>query len=178
MASKTTTQVVRIAGVRTKLTTRAGKVTAAPAGEEEWVIQAEIVRQLRAMPEYALKAEIAQRGMFTLAGDFNAARRSMKEAAKAKATGLTGGEHDIRIYMWPSWSDAGGVLGLIEVKGKDTSFSKDQRARHALLAALGFGRQAIVRSGSPHDAAMQAVSLVRGWLAANNNGENKSQKCA
>lgn len=165
----THTQTARIGGVRTRITTRDGVVTARPAGEEEWVLQAEMVRQLRAMPEYAASADDAANGnpaRFTLAGDFNAARRSMRESAKAKATGLTPGEHDIRIYM------AGGRLGLIEVKGERTTVGKAQKARHALLHALGFDRQAIVRAAEPAEAAAQAVSLVRGWLGspANDNG--------
>ena len=162
----THTQTARIGGVRTRITTRDGVVTAKPAGEEEWVLQAEMIRQLRAMPEYAASADDADKGRFTLAGDFNAARRSMRESAKAKATGLTPGEHDIRIYM------AGGRLGLIEVKGERTTVGKAQKTRHALLRALGFDRQAIVRAAEPAEAAAQAVSLVRGWLGspANDNG--------
>lgn len=163
------TQTTRINGQRVRLVTTNGKVTVKPAGEEEWVIQSEIIRRLRAMPEFVTKAEDASAGRFTLAGDFNAARRSMKESAKAKATGLTPGEHDIRLYMWPAASTTGGEIGLIEVKGADTPVSKDQRGRHALLAALGFTKQAIVKSGSPDEAADMAVALVRRWLVGNEN---------
>lgn len=161
-------QAVRINGQRMKLTTRDGRVTAKPVGEEEWVIQAEIVRQLRAMPEFASNAEDVRHGMFTLAGDFNAARRGAREAAKAVATGLTKGEHDIRVYLH------GGRLGLIEVKGEETPLKKEQRERHALLAALGFERQAVVRSGCPQEAAAATVALVRGWLVANDADYDKA----
>lgn len=178
MAKSTTTQTISINGARVQLVTRNGKVTTKPAGEEEWRLQAEMVRQLRAMPEYVDEADAVCQGTFTLAGDFNAARRSMREAAKAKATGLTPGEHDIRLYTWPAYSAAGGALALIEVKGERTPVSKDQRKRHALLAALGFNRQAIVRAMTPEDAAAQAVALVRSWLTSNDNNSEKAKKVA
>ncbi len=161
-------QTVRINGARVRLVTKDGKVTTKPVGEEEWVIQSEIVRQLRAMPEFASNAEDVRHGMFTLAGDFNAARRGAREAAKAVATGLTKGEHDIRVYLH------GGRLGLIEVKGEETPLKKEQRERHALLAALGFERQAVVRSCCPQEAAAATVALVRGWLVANDADYDKA----
>jgi len=161
-ATRTTTQTVRINGARVRLTTKDGRVTMKPAPVEEWLLQAAIVRALRSMPEYAATAAGAKPGTFTLAGDFNAARRSMREAAKAKATGLTPGEADLRLYIY------GGRLALIEVKG-GAAVSKAQRERHALLAALGFTRQAVLRATTPEDAAAQAVALVRGWLANNDN---------
>jgi hypothetical protein len=164
----TTTQTVRIAGKRVRLVTRDGVVTTKPAGEEEWVLQAEIVRQLRALPEFVDDAAHVRPGTFTLAGDFNAARRSMREAAKAKATGLTPGEHDVRLYL------DGGRLALIEVKAERTPVSRVQKDRHALLAALGFTRQTIIRATTPDDAAAQAVELMRGWLAAGQQRLDKS----
>lgn len=125
------------------------------------------MRALKAMPEYvedaAAVAASATHGTFTLAGDFNAARRSMREQVKAKATGLAAGEHDLRIYL------AGGELGLIEYKAAKTTVSADQRKRHALLAALGFGRQAVLRASTEDEAARLAVETVRGWLAANDS---------
>lgn len=172
MGKNTTTrqhvQTVRINGARVRITTRNGRVTTKPAAPLEWELQAAMVRALRAMPEYVDDAADVRPGTFTLAGDFNAARRSMREAAKAKATGLTPGEHDLRIYL------DGGRLALIEVKGT-APVSKDQRKRHALLDALGFTRQAVLRVATEEDAAAQAVALVRGWLAGN---ENNSEKAA
>ncbi|XKM40343.1 hypothetical protein A4U53_030915 [Rhizobium ruizarguesonis] len=106
--AKTTTQTTKIDGRRVRIVTRVTatgtsvKVSAAPV--EEWLLQAEAVRQLRAMPEYVDDAKDVRHGTFTLAGDFNAARRSMREQVKAKATGLTSGEHDLRLYI------AGGQL--------------------------------------------------------------------
>lgn len=156
------TQTTRLNGKRVRIvttTTKAGtRVQVKEAPVEEWLLQAAAVRALKALPEYVKDAKDVQPGTFTLAGDFNAARRSMREQVKAKATGLTSGEHDKRIYMF------GGELGLIEYKGEETPVSKDQKERHALLAALGFTRQAILRAKTEEDAAQQAVALVRGWL--------------
>jgi hypothetical protein len=173
MASKTPTkkktQTTTIAGARVIITTSAsGKVTIKPAPIEEWVLQAAGVRALRAMPEYVDNADDAKPGTFTLAGDFNAARRSMREQVKAKATGLAAGEHDLRISMY------GGRLGLIEYKAAKTPVSADQRKRHALLAALGFTRQAILRATTEAEAARLAVDVVRGWLDADALPDSKA----
>lgn len=170
--AKTTKQTTRLNGKRVRIVTTTSnsgtrvQVTDAPV--EEWILQAAAVRALKALPEYVADAKDVRPGTFTLAGDFNAARRSMREQVKAKATGLTSGEHDKRIYMWPAASTAGGVLGLIEYKGEKTPVSKDQKERHALLSALGFRRQAILRATTEDDAAQQAVALVCGWLAEEN----------
>lgn len=172
--SRTSSQVVRINGARVRLTTRNGKVTTKPALPLEWELQAEMVKVLRNMPEYVDEADMVRPGTFTLAGDFNAARRSMREAAKAKATGLTPGEHDMRLYLFPAGTD-GGVLALIEVKGS-APVSKEQRKRHALLAALGFTRQAVVRATTCEEAADKAVALVKGWLAQADNDNEKAEK--
>lgn len=130
----------------TKVTTT--KLVTAP--ELEWKLQAEAVRQLRALPEFGVR--------FDLEGDFNAARRSPQEAVKAQATGLTPGAFDVRIYM------EGGQLGLIELKGARGRLSADQKVRHADLLRLGFKRQAVVQAAGPEEAAHLAVSLVLGWL--------------
>lgn len=132
--------------------------TVEPAPPEEWAMQAEAVRRLRQLPQYDRE--------FTLAGDFNAARRSPREATKAKATGLTPGEHDLRIYL------QGGRLGLIELKRtrrQGGRLSPAQRDRHALLQRLGFNRQAVVYAADEDDAATQVVAIVLEWLAANDN---------
>jgi hypothetical protein len=157
------TQTTRINGKRVVLTTNNGKLTVTAAPELEWVLQAAGVRALRAMPEYAATVSAVKPGTFTLAGDFNSARRGRQESMKAKATGLTPGEHDLRLYL------SGGRMGLIEYKAAKTPVSGEQRKRHALLAALGFTRQAVLRVASEAEAASMAVATVRGWLAANDN---------
>lgn len=138
----------------------------------EWKLQAAGVRRLRQMPGFL--SEMPAHGVlpadaFTLAGDFAAARRSPQEATKAKATGLTPGEHDIRLYL------AGARLGLIEMKGAKTRLAPEQKDRHALLAALGFTLQAVVRASSEDEAATKVVGVVSGWLAANDNQPAKAE---
>jgi hypothetical protein len=156
--SKTTTQTTRIAGAKVRIvttTSAAGtsvKVNAAPI--EEWILQAAAVRALKAMPEYGA----APGGRFLLAGDFNAARRSMREQVKAKATGLTSGEHDLRLYM------ADGRLGLIEYKNAEGKLGKDQITRHADLRSLGFSLQAVIKASTEAEAAERTVAQVREWL--------------
>lgn len=139
-----------------KVVTR--KVVDAP--DLEWVLQAAAVRALRAMPEFG--AEWAPRAdgswpQFTLAGDFNAGRRSMRESVKAKATGLTPGEADVRVYI------AGSRLCMIEYKAAKGRLSADQVTRHALLRGLGFEIE-VVRASSEEEAAAATVALVRRWL--------------
>lgn len=158
--AKATTQTVRINGARTIIRTSAkGKVTTKPALPKEWELQAAQVRALRSMPEYARTPREAGPGKFTLAGDQNSAKRGPKAQMEAVAAGLTAGEHDVRIYL------AGGQIALIENKVGKGRLSPAQVDRHAILSALGFGRQAVVRAVTEQDAAAQAVKLVRGWLA-------------
>jgi hypothetical protein len=173
-----TTQTIRLNGQRVRLVTKQGKVTATKALPLEWELQAAQCRALRALPQYARKAEDAGRGKFTLAGDMNQAKRRKEgnQQTIAKAAGMTAGEHDVRLYMWPEWSDTGGVLGLIENKVGKAKLEPSQEARHPLLAALGFTRQAVVRATSEEDAAAQAVALVCGWLAANENNGKEATK--
>lgn len=136
--------------------TKVVRTTLTQAPELEWRLQAEIVRQLRAMPEHD--------ALFSVVGDFNAARRSPQEAVKAKATGLTAGEPDIRVAM------TSGRMGFIEVKGEKGRLSPAQVERHAVLRRLGFVVE-VIKEGNPSVAAARAVALVRGWLAANDNGK-------
>lgn len=136
------------------------KIIEAP--DLEWRIQAEAVRRIRQLPGYG--DEWGPGVTFTLAADFNAARRSPQEAVKAKATGIAAGEPDMRLYL------NGGRLRLIEFKGARTPVSADQRRRHPLLSGLGFD-VVIVRATTIEEGAAAAVALVRGWLGlpANDN---------
>lgn len=170
MAKTTThTQTTRINGKRVRIVTKNGKVTTSAALPLESDLQAAQVRALRAMPEYAATARDVTRNSFTLAADQNAARRGPKARSEALRTGMVAGEHDLRIYM------TGGRLGLIENKvgnpetGSGGKLSPAQKLRHQLLAALGFGRQAVIRAVTEDDAAAQAVATVRRWLADNDN---------
>lgn len=166
---KSTTQTVRINGVRTKITTRNGRVTARPAPVLEWELQAEAVRRLKAMPEYVTDAANVTAGTFTMAADFNAGKR---DAVKASATGVMAGEPDLRVYA----SD--GRLLLIEYKNAEGRLSVDrvrkgkkrvgQVSRHALLRALGY-RVEVIQATTPEECAAATVALVRQWLARNDN---------
>lgn len=150
--NRTTTQTVRIKGVRTKITTRNGKVTATAALPLEWECQAAQVRALRAMPEYGKQ--------FLLAADMNAERRGPRARVIAVASGMTAGEPDLRIYL------ANGALRMIENKVGRGPLSPAQIDRHAELAKLGH-HVTVLRATTTEDAAAQAVALVRGWLVAN-----------
>jgi hypothetical protein len=130
------------------------------AGPLEWRLQAAGIRALRAMPEFGKQ--------FDFEGDFNAARRSPHEAVKAKATGLTAGAFDVRIYMH------GGRLGLIEVKAAKGRLSPEQKTRHADLLRLGFTNQTVIKVATESEAAERFVSTVRGWLAANDNQQQRA----
>ncbi|MBZ9888110.1 VRR-NUC domain-containing protein [Mesorhizobium sp. BR1-1-3] len=149
-----TQQTVRINGKRTILTTQNGKVTAKPALPEEWELQAAQCRALRAMPEYGK--------VFLFAGDQNSAKRGPRAQAQATAAGMTPGEADMRCY------GTGGQLLMWENKVGNGRLSPAQVARHAALARLGHN-VVVLRAVTEDDAAAQAVGLVRGWLAANDN---------
>lgn len=140
------------------------RVRTAPAGPQEWEIQAEAVRQCRALPGFG--DEWAPGVTFTLAGDFNAGRRNPRQAVIARATGITPGETDLRFY------GLGGRLLMVELKGPKTPVSPEQKTRHALLRGLGH-RVEIVRGKTIEQGAADVVQLVRGWLAANDNGGGK-----
>lgn len=173
---------VRIGGKRVRIVTQNGKTVASAAPIEEWRLQAEAVRQLKAMPEYAATAGGVRPGTFTFAADFNAGKRN---ATRAKATGVMAGEPDLRIYGY------GARLLLIEYKNAEGELSVDkvvkgkkrvgQTTRHALLRALGY-RVEVIKATTPEQCAAASVALVRGWVAAtvaaNDNAENKSKKVA
>lgn len=125
----------------------------------EWALQASAVRSLRALPEFDRD--------FTLAADMNAGKRGIVQAVKDKATGLTPGECDLRVYL------RYGRLCMIEYKTEKGRLSPAQKARHALLRGLGFTIE-VLHASTEAEAAERTVALVRGWLAANdNNGESE-----
>ena len=115
----------------------------------EWRLQAAQVRALRAMPEHGR--------LFLLAGDQNAARRGPRAQVQAKATGMTSGEPDLRIYL------AQGRVAFIENKTAKGRLSPEQRDRHAAMARLGHVVE-VVRAATEQEAAERAVTLVRTWL--------------
>lgn len=72
----------------------------------------------------------AKRAGYLLSGSHD--ERSGGRGSKAKATGLVAGEPDLRFYL-PS-----GKVVFIELKTKDGTLSKVQKAYHQLLKELGF----------------------------------------
>lgn len=127
---------------------------AKPRAVPEWRLQAAAVKWLKHAPGYGT--------LFTIAGDMNAGKRSPQQRVVAQATGMMPGEPDLRVYL------AGGRLGLIEFKGARTAVSAEQRARHALLAALGF-EVVTCRASTEDEAADKAGDIVAGWMAAGND---------
>lgn len=166
-APRTTTQTVRINGVRTRLTTRNGRVTATPAPPLEWELQAAQITALRAMPEYGAQ--------FLLVGGMEAGKRGPRAQQQALATGLTAGHPDVTIFL------PGGRCAFIEnkvgnpVTGAGGRLSPAQIDRHAALARLGHTVE-VLRATACEDAAQQAVTLVRGWLTANGNALDATRK--
>jgi hypothetical protein len=115
----------------------------------EWKYQAEVISRLHKLEDAGLP--------FTCAGDMNRGKRGRRAQMEAKATGLTAGEPDIRIYM------VGGRLFSIELKTPRGSRSKEQRKRHALLISLGF--EIITIAGkTPEELADAVEALVRSRL--------------
>lgn len=154
---KTTTQTVTIKGARVRLATRNGKVTAKPAPVLEWQLQAAQCRALRNMPEYAGNG--SKQGQFLFAGGMESGKRGPKAQMQALATGLTAGHPDLTFFL------PGGRCAFIENKVGNGRLSPAQVERHAALRRLGHTVE-VVRATTEADAAAQAVSLVRVWLAA------------
>jgi len=145
----------RIGGKRMVVTTTAkGVTTVKVAIPEEWELQHAQMQRLHAMPEYGVR--------FLTAGDQNSGKRGRKASMQAKAAGLAPGEPDVRVYL------AGGRLGLIENKVGKASLEPSQEERHPKLAALGHPVH-VVRAVTCDEAADKAESLVREWLASNDN---------
>lgn len=153
-STKTTRQTVRVNGVRTVITTRNGKVTMKAATPKEWELQAAQVQALRALPEYGR--------LFLLAGDQNSAKRGPRAQIEATAAGMTPGEADMRIYL------PGARIRMFENKVGNGPLSPAQKSRHAALSKLGHEVE-VVRAITKEEAASKAVSLVRSWLADNDN---------
>jgi len=129
----------------------------------EWRLQAAAVKWLKHAPGYGT--------LFTIAGDMNAGKRSPQQRVVAQATGMMPGEPDLRVYL------AGGRLGLIEFKGARTAVSAEQRARHALLAVLGF-EVVTCRAATENEAVVKAGEIVAGWLAGPaNDAANDNRAC-
>ncbi|MBS7737924.1 MULTISPECIES: VRR-NUC domain-containing protein [unclassified Chelatococcus] len=89
------------------------------------------------------------------AGSMSAGKRSPRDRAIAKATGLEPGEPDLSIYL------PGGRLLQIEIKTTDGELSSEQIDAHAEILELGFPPVAVVIAKDEDDAASQTMALVR-----------------
>jgi hypothetical protein len=156
--SKTQTQTTRLNGRRVKIVTTTSasgtKVKVEDAPVLEWQLQAEQCRALRSMPEYGKQ--------FLLVGGMEAGRRGKQEQVKAKATGLTAGHPDLTIFL------TNGKVAMIENKAANGRLSPEQKERHAALANIGHVVE-VVRATTTTEAAAAAISLVKKWIAENDN---------
>src|SRR5690606_6910218 len=134
MTKNTHTQTVRINGVRTRLVTKDGKVTAKTATPLEWELQAAQVRALRAMPEYGKQ--------FLFVGGMEAGKRGPRAQVQAIATGLTAGHPDLTIFLFAQPGSMGRCAFIENKVGNPTTgsggkLSPAQIDRHAALRKLG-----------------------------------------
>lgn len=122
-----------------------------PATPREWRLQAAAVTALQR----------ARMGGWPIrvAGDMNAARRTLRETGLAVATGMRAGEPDLRVYM------PGARLLLIEYKrGKTGRASAGQIEAHAELTRLGFDVITLAPANED-EAAAQTLAEVSARLA-------------
>ena len=150
MPSKTTTQTVRVNGIRTKITTRNGVVSAKEAPPLEWELQAEQCRRLRRMPDVLF------------VGGMEAGKRGPRAQVQALATGLTAGHPDLTIFL------PGGRTYFIENKVGNGRLSPAQMDRHEKLRKAGFVVE-VIRATSKDEAGEKIEAMVLGWMSANDN---------
>lgn len=112
---------------------------------KEWTLQAAAVTALRRARKMGWPIRIA--------GDMNAARRSLGEIGRAKATGLNPGEPDLRVYMAPA------RLVQIEYKRTGETTSGDQDDAHAELRAMGFD-VTVLTPANDDEAAAMTLALI------------------
>jgi hypothetical protein len=117
----------------------------------EWKLQAVVVS------DWHKRIDRGER--FAFAGDLNGVRLTPSQAGKAKLTGLTPGETDLRIYLPTA------RFKMIEMKADGGALSKAQKERHSLLRGLGFEIE-VVKAKTEESAIMQCGKLLDGWLAA------------
>ena len=112
----------------------------------EAVHQACVIRGLRAIEDVGYP--------IASAGDQNAAKRGPKAMGEAKMTGLTPGEHDVRVYL------DGGRLVLIELKNERGRLSEDQKKRHERLEDLGHKSYVVEGHEEPLDTALEVGRIL------------------
>lgn len=120
--------------------------TPKPKRRAEWQLQASIIAAFHQLEALGWN--------FTCAGDQNAARRGFKAAAIAKATGMTGGEPDIRLIL-PE-----GRVGWIELKAEGGTLSDAQIDRHQRYAKLGHHVH-VLQADNDNDAVSGAIEILK-----------------
>jgi len=123
----------------------------APRRIPEWRIQHAAVRALF----QAKKAGLPIRW----AASMNAGRRSPRERAIAKATGLNPGEPDLNIYLPRA------RLLQIEYKTTDGELSDEQIEAHAEILELGFEPVVVLAPANEDEAAAMTLEVVHQRLA-------------
>lgn len=112
---------------------------------KEWHLQAAAIKWLRRYRQAGWPIRVA--------GDMNAARRTLREQGQASATGINAGEPDVRVYL------PAGKLLLIEFKRLGETTSGEQDDAHAELGALGHD-VIVLTPANEDDAATQAAQAV------------------
>lgn len=125
------------------------KRKAKPATVPEWCLQAAFIAELHALE--------AAGWPITCAGDMGAGKRSYAQAARDKATGLTAGEPDVRVYL------PGGRTILVELKTDTGKVSKAQTARHTRLRELDHP-VTVVQLKDQNDARIMARVIIGAWV--------------
>ena len=121
-----------------------------PRQSPEWRLQAEAVSALLKRRDFA-------GWPIEIAAGMEGQKRTKVEQARAKVTGMTAGEPDLRVYL------PAGRLGLIEFKTEAGKLTESQKKRHPRLARLGHP-VTVIAASSPEEAAAKVLHLVAGWL--------------
>jgi hypothetical protein len=116
----------------------------------EWKLQAVVVS------DWHKRIDRGER--FAFAGDMNGVSLTPSQAGRAKLTGITSGEPDLRIFL------SGGRLKMIEMKAEKGVLSKSQKERHELLRSLGFEIK-VVKANSEESAIHQCGKLLDDWMS-------------
>lgn len=123
-------------------------------------LQAHCVKAFKRHPNYGK--------LFTLVGDQNAGKRSLRDGAMRKACGMTAGEPDLRFYFM------GGRTVFFEMKRKGKKPTSVQEERIALLKSFGFFVY-VVAADCPADALKQ-MELIFQSLGGLGEGEYTDQE--
>lgn len=116
----------------------------------EWKLQAAVVSSFHKLQDNGWQ--------FEFAGDMNGVAMSPSQAGRAKLTGMTPGEPDLRIYL------KSGRLGMIELKADGGRLSAAQERRHGRLRALGHTIE-VVRADNEKDAVDACRAILEAWEA-------------